>query len=789
MENRKKLNRTAFERLSRGNIPLLRRLWGVLFAILVCCLSLYAQKEISGQVFDETGKPVPSYVLKLKNIDIRAVSDTGGSFKLWLPTDTSKVEFSNHGDFQIKKTELLPNNEFRVVVERHSIDALLALSLEELSDITVTVAGKTEENVPVIPASVIIISRKDIEIYGYTSVSELLQHISGLYLIDGYRSPSAVLGVRGQWADADDNDNYAILVNNIYQFSSKLAVPLQAIDRVEIIRGPMSVIYGSGSMYGAINIVTNEGGKNLASVSYGSDNTYQMFARATGRCDNFNYTLNIGFNKSDGVDVKYKDIMGDADFSEFQKDEDTLYAQSIPDDFSTEKQLENELRYINFYGSFNGVYISALYLNEIFEQFFLFPAFDDGNRENNSTTHFTLGYQKKLYPTFSLNTKVSYQKITMDFDYDFFVPSFYGNVHEHYNIGESVVDLNYTPFERLTIVAGLKYATAFNLLNITDVADSRDTNITNTRETADFSEGKFGTFLQVSYNPVSHLRLIAGMRFEKASAFTREVIINGGAASSTKSARIVFDDSDWQVIPRMAAVYSLTDKHIFKLLFGEATQFHHYGFDPKKQMTFEFDYLFTEKAYSIGLNAYQSKLENRVDFEFDFDWETSTYSNTVTNSGDITTTGVELNFIAQPYPNFKVEVGGAYQISTDDENSDITVAYSPNLLGQLRAIYRIKNYSLGITGYYVDEMESMWIKEDTTSKVGAHRLGAGSWDYFITSANLRADDIFKGLFASLHVSNLFDRTIKYPTTQTTSQLQRGTFGPGRVITATLGWKF
>jgi hypothetical protein len=78
-------------------------------------------------------------------------------------------------------------------------------------------------------------------------------------------------------------------------------------------------------------------------------------------------------------------------------------------------------------------------------------------------------------------------------------------------------------------------------------------------------------------------------------------------------------------------------------------------------------------------------------------------------------------------------------------------------------------------------MESMWIAQNPISGEAAHRLGDKSNSYFIVGANIRADNIYKGLFANIRISNLFDTEIRYPTIQTTSSLIKGTYGQDRVI--------
>ncbi len=79
-----------------------------------------------------------------------------------------------------------------------NLDRLLNLSLEDLLNVQITSAGKTAEKIGEIPASVVVVDRKEIQIYGYDTLGEILEHISGLYMLETYElQGSRNYGVRG----------------------------------------------------------------------------------------------------------------------------------------------------------------------------------------------------------------------------------------------------------------------------------------------------------------------------------------------------------------------------------------------------------------------------------------------------------------------------------------------------------------------------------------------------------------------------------------------------------------
>ncbi|MCP4344671.1 MAG: Plug domain-containing protein [Desulfobacterales bacterium] len=176
-------------------------------------------------------------------------------------------------------------------------EALGDISLGDLLNLELTTAGKKAEKISDIPASVVVVTREDIKKYGYQTLTEILEHIPGLYNIDDYGWSGANFGVRGFWTGFPKN--VIFMINGVEQrFEANgdykvrmMGVPVEAIERIEVIRGPMSVIYGTGAFFGAINIITGDlpdkEQLNMVSVSYGSENTQKAFARLSGNIEGY----------------------------------------------------------------------------------------------------------------------------------------------------------------------------------------------------------------------------------------------------------------------------------------------------------------------------------------------------------------------------------------------------------------------------------------------------------------------------------------------------------------------
>lgn len=147
------------------------------------------------------------------------------------------------------------NNQQSAIVRQ--VEDLSQLSLEDLLNVQITTASRTEENAEDVPASVVVIGRNDIEKYGYRTLSEVLQNIPGIYGIEHYYREGVALGMRGFWSGIT-NKHIMILVDGIPQRNDymgthalpDIAVPVEAIERIEVVRGAMSMMYGSGAFFG-----------------------------------------------------------------------------------------------------------------------------------------------------------------------------------------------------------------------------------------------------------------------------------------------------------------------------------------------------------------------------------------------------------------------------------------------------------------------------------------------------------------------------------------------------------
>ena len=168
------------------------------------------------------------------------------------------------------------------------LSALADMSLEDLMKVqvpTVYAASKHEQKVTEAPSDVTIVTAEEIRKRGSRTLGEILDNVRGLYVTSDRNY--SYLGVRGFNRPGDYNSRTLVLVDghrvndNLYNsgfIGSEFPVDIDLIERVEVIRGPGSALYGNNAFFGVINLVTRKP-KDMkgaeASFEAGSFDTYR----------------------------------------------------------------------------------------------------------------------------------------------------------------------------------------------------------------------------------------------------------------------------------------------------------------------------------------------------------------------------------------------------------------------------------------------------------------------------------------------------------------------------------
>ncbi|GDY19617.1 catecholate siderophore receptor CirA [Verrucomicrobiota bacterium] len=161
-----------------------------------------------------------------------------------------------------------------------SLDELLTVKVQ-----TVTSAAKYPQPTALAPASVTIVTDRDIQLNGYRNLAEVLGSVRGFYTT--YDRNYHYLGIRGFNRPGDYNSRVLLLidghrVNDVVFDGAPIGndgyLDVDLIDRIEVVRGPGSAIYGSSALFGVVNVITRRG-RDLngaeAAFTAGALDTYQ----------------------------------------------------------------------------------------------------------------------------------------------------------------------------------------------------------------------------------------------------------------------------------------------------------------------------------------------------------------------------------------------------------------------------------------------------------------------------------------------------------------------------------
>lgn len=187
---------------------------------------------------------------------------------------------------------------------------LLALSLEELGRIEVSVATGTPKPLMKAPAGASVITAHDLEAMASQSLVEALESVPGLHVSHGSLFYAPRFFIRG--ITSSYNPHTLILVNGIPMTSilvgdriglNQWLPAVESVERIEIIRGPGSAMYGADAFAGVINVITRkpESMKGVeASLSHGSFDTTRLSLLAGNQMGPVQAALLMAYRQTDG---------------------------------------------------------------------------------------------------------------------------------------------------------------------------------------------------------------------------------------------------------------------------------------------------------------------------------------------------------------------------------------------------------------------------------------------------------------------------------------------------------
>jgi outer membrane cobalamin receptor len=379
----------------------------------------------------------------------------------------------------------------------------------KLDDIIVT-ATKIPEKRKDIPNAVTIMNEKDIQESGAKSIGELLANEPGIdwQSYGNYGGAPQELHIRGMRGNATQ-----VLVNGINVGSPSLGladvgkIPIDNIERIEIVKGSGSLLYGSGAMAGTVNIITKGPRRDKTDLKigagYGSQNTYRIAAEnGMFVAKNFGYYLTAGRTGTDGFRdnsyLKQNDVSLKLLLDRKETMNISLYGDYIDRNYGV-PGIEPPSGTQDYYKSG--------------EKFYNSEAASLLDHSSDKDGHVVLEIKGDPLEWFSYNLKGHYANME---NYNYARYAFNGTGAENSVINQVLgIDghVNFYPFEGVKILLGGEYE------------DFDWKNQNHNLDASGFKTGFESTnaiFTEAEYRPSQYGKVFAGIRHENHSAFGSE---------------------------------------------------------------------------------------------------------------------------------------------------------------------------------------------------------------------------------------------------------------------------
>ncbi|MCX6139197.1 MAG: TonB-dependent receptor [Ignavibacteriales bacterium] len=603
------------------------------------------------------------------------------------------------------------------------------LSLEDLLNVSVVTASKTAEKTSDAPGIISVISQKEIKSFGGFTLFDILERVTSVYMHGSYARPHNEMSIRGDNTEFY-NTRVLILIDGRPIRESMMngdnaaiyrALPVERIERIEIVRGPGSVLYGTTAYTGVVNIITSKAEKTAitASANAGSFGTKQALAGAETKLGPVNIAAGVDYLKSDGWDFTAKgaDQMATnpgayGSAARTRSDWEESYGGTL--------KLGYENLTINtFYGISDEMQLNRT--NARWERQTK-PKTEGPMYAGNKRGFADLGYSYDISDKWSATANVTYNYE----QFRDFTTKISDNSFVNMDLGKSndylfEVSTFYKLTEKINIVAG---ALANNQSGIRTRVSSNskdqdypvrvDTveNPFPLNEIPQYNQTWYSGYAQADYRPIAELKLILGGQLNKAT------------------------DIDLDFVPRLGAIYSFTPDLSGKLLFGQAfrapsawerskaTSWNVNGNrtvikgnvgvpQSEKISTLEAQINYNAKTYEVSATYFNTSQSNLITLTQASDSALIVYFPTppggkkvgqmYVNSGTLNSYGVELEGKVYIQPELCLQGSASYQTTKDDKGR-VDYRGMPKVMVKLGVSYEAPyGVSVGVFNSYYGE--------------------------------------------------------------------------------------
>lgn len=603
----------------------------------------------------------------------------------------------------------------------------LAVCDEEVTKLQAVVVTATGTEIAVDKVggnSVTVITAKDIEAKKPSSVAEMLKSVPGLDVAsNGGPGTNTSVFLRGA-----DSKNTLILVDGVMlndpssaNRSAELSnLTVDNIERVEVVKGSMSVMYGSNATSGVVNIITKKGKGpfvGFLDLSGGSYGTVKTGAGASGTLKSLNYSLTVSGVRSDGFSVADDEndrINQDGNTGEKDAYENYTFSGRVGYDFFPGTSLDLVTRYtdsstdLDDYGSGHAGDAFVYYIN-----WDSVPDLSSPHKRSiDAKQSLTKASLKNSFADRFVTTSLSYQLSDQKREYTENDGTDGGYYKGRYHEGTLQGNLN---FDTSTVTLGVSFYKEF--MESTAV-DERNADIVSVR-------------IQEQYMPDEAVTVIVGARLDDHERFGDKTTYRFAPSYTFKTGTCL--KASYGTGFRAPSLYELYEPR-----YGNDDL----GPEESRGWDFGFEQTFKEAGISLGCTYFNMVFDDRIVYDF-----TTSHYNQL--DGKTRTSGVESYVQWSPMNDLDLTLAHNYTESEDPNGARL--ARRPYNKYQLNARYGfIEKGMVNLDIRYLDKRRDTAYAKDSDGHAVDY-LGAYTLVNLTLSYNLTKHMEIYG-----RIDNLFD---------------------------------
>ncbi len=405
------------------------------------------------------------------------------------------------------------------------------MSLEELMNVSVVSVSKYNQPITQAPATIVVVTNQQIREKGYFDLSDLLRDLPGIDVVDNARGFGEFYTIRG----IEGNDRFLVLydgqrVNPVSGtfLSVGNSLSIRFAQRVEIVFGPASAVYGSDAFAGIINIISGESPQDSvmsAYADYGNLNTLDagVEIRRTLTSD-LAFSLMARIFRSDGPDFIGKDAVYNP-IDQYPPPLTSKFEQPLNDHNICLKARYKQLSLLWYRQQFDE--------GNAFAQHPKSNIYNSENRWKLATNVLGVEYSREIAYAGHISAHIAYVNHVQDPETQFFKTRraySYDDTFNQYMTGKDNtirggVTLNCNTIRHLQLVSGVEYEHTKSVppyandqvLGYSTKYEGENAQLIDRVLT--LTERRYGGFCQVIHMPVEILDLIAGLRYDYSSRY------------------------------------------------------------------------------------------------------------------------------------------------------------------------------------------------------------------------------------------------------------------------------